>query len=68
MRARSGTPWWRRRSFLVVISLLAVLALIAVACDSDSGDGGATASGDINEQREAVGLSPLTDEQPTPRR
>jgi nitrous-oxide reductase len=65
MRATSGTPWWRRRSFLVVISLLAVLALVAVACDSDNGDGGAAASGDINEQREAAGLAPLSDEQLT---
>ena len=41
MRATSGTPWWRRRSFLVVISLLAVMALVAVACDSDNGDAAA---------------------------
>ena len=62
MGHRSETPWWRKRSVLVVVSLFAVFAFVLQACTSSSGDGGASTN-DINTRREAAGLGPLTEEQ-----
>jgi nitrous-oxide reductase len=62
MARPSITPLWRRRSILVVVTLVAALALIAGAC-SNSDDGGSAGVSEANASREAAGLAPLTDEQ-----
>ncbi|MGI9585720.1 MAG: Sec-dependent nitrous-oxide reductase [Acidimicrobiia bacterium] len=63
MSRRSDTPFWRRRSVLAAVALFAAFTLVLAACTSGGdGDSGA-ATGDINTEREAAGLTALTDDQ-----
>jgi len=62
MSRTSIAPWWRRRSVLVLIAVLAVFAMVVAACNTSSDSGGSGAA-DANAAREAAGLAPLTDEQ-----
>ncbi len=62
MTSRARTSWWRKRSVLVAIGLVAVFALVLQACTSGSGNRGSSLD-DINDRRANAGLGALSEDQ-----
>jgi nitrous-oxide reductase len=62
MTTKSKAPWWRRRSVLAAIGVLAAFGLVLQACTSGSGSGSGSFD-DINSRRAEAGLQPLSADQ-----